>query len=653
MIDEQRDEILYYQNLFRTQIGSAVSDAEKLDIIENLRKRYSEFPDAMRVLTEVLKENRQKMSKEDLELANNTSHPFVSTECRKLYYSAQMQLELIREYFFKERTELLVNTLDGLLCDRRRTSVIRFLENNKSNAKLIALLGVCNEYGVGMTQNFKIAFECYNQAIKLCSEASQPPNPIALTFLGNFYQKGIMVEKDIKKSIEFYQQALRQNFFPAGLRLAILYTDNNQNEEAVKLYEALAKQGIVLAMYRWWYNLGLFNDEGGVEELSRIRTFLKQAGDNGNDMAKLIFEQGQSDPNFSEILTLRLKIASQNAEVCAQLAYDTCTSFHNPIVPPNFYPPRDLNIGLSLLVRAATQGEPTLHYIPLDYKKEFEEEAIQKMIVEFQAGANNRDPIACYNLAYCYERGIGVLKRLGPETMALYHYAANEGHPVAQFRLGEIYETGTLYPRNLLLAHFWYQKALLNPLRENGATISSEYLSDPDLVERLEHINFLRNNSINEITTYLENINLEAARPIGRIIAEYAFNGEAYMRTEELRTFFQRHNYHRLEPYPFPKSRQFCRLIAEYAESNAEDVEVTTTTTLVAVPATASQFAATASTAIAAAAAAVYAAYFSAEAAPVVRFSATGHPSSAAASTATTTVTSTAATTVASNRSPK
>ena len=68
------------------------------------------------------------------------------------------------------------------------------------------------------------------------------------------------------------------------------------------------------------------------------------------------------------------------------------------------------------------------------------------------------DPIAQFRVGYLYERGDGVAQDY-KEAMRLYLLSAAQGNAVAQFRIGYLYEKGWGVTQDVAQAMQWYRKA--------------------------------------------------------------------------------------------------------------------------------------------------------------------------------------------------
>ena len=77
--------------------------------------------------------------------------------------------------------------------------------------------------------------------------------------------------------------------------------------------------------------------------------------------------------------------------------------------------------------------------------------------------------IAQYNLGILYDKGQGVLQD-SAEALKWYRLAAEQGHADAQQDLGFSYEYGEGLPQNNIMAHMWYNLA-----SENGAERAAEW----------------------------------------------------------------------------------------------------------------------------------------------------------------------------------
>ena len=76
----------------------------------------------------------------------------------------------------------------------------------------------------------------------------------------------------------------------------------------------------------------------------------------------------------------------------------------------------------------------------------------------FQQAAEQGDPIAQYKLGVCYDNGEGVTKD-PQEAVKWYRKAAEQGYARAQYNLGVCYDNGQGVTKDLQEAVKWYRKA--------------------------------------------------------------------------------------------------------------------------------------------------------------------------------------------------
>lgn len=93
----------------------------------------------------------------------------------------------------------------------------------------------------------------------------------------------------------------------------------------------------------------------------------------------------------------------------------------------------------------------------------------------------SRDPEAYFKVGEGYFRGRGRGQDYGM-AMPYYLTAAKQGHPVAQFIIGSMYEAGWGVERDLIEAWVWYKQALPNAAR------LAAYQADYDVAAALARI---------------------------------------------------------------------------------------------------------------------------------------------------------------------
>jgi TPR repeat protein len=86
------------------------------------------------------------------------------------------------------------------------------------------------------------------KSIYYYTKGAEAGDKYALNGLGNIYMEGDIIEQDVAKAVELFKKAAKQNFMYSQFSLAEIYEkgkgDIKMNlEEAIKLYQAAAKQG--------------------------------------------------------------------------------------------------------------------------------------------------------------------------------------------------------------------------------------------------------------------------------------------------------------------------------------------------------------------------------------------------------------------------
>jgi TPR repeat protein len=94
----------------------------------------------------------------------------------------------------------------------------------------------------------------------------------------------------------------------------------------------------------------------------------------------------------------------------------------------------------------------------------------------FRKAAEQGHAIAQYNLGNCYDNGWGVTQNYA-EAVKWYRKAAEQGLAQAQYNLGICYENGWGVPQNKEVAIKWYRKAAQQGLEEAKKSLKDMGLS--------------------------------------------------------------------------------------------------------------------------------------------------------------------------------
>jgi TPR repeat protein/uncharacterized RDD family membrane protein YckC len=291
-------------------------------------------------------------------------------------------------------------------------------------------------------------------------------NAVAQNTLGERYQTGQGVPKDLNKAAELYRKSADQGNADAQNNLGWLYQNGlgvpKDLAKAAELYQKSADQGNALAQNNlgWFYQYG----QGVPKDLAKAVALYQKSADQGNAFAQgnlgWLHQSGQGVPkDLTKAADLYQKAATQgNAYSQGSLGwfYETGRGV-----------PKDLTKAAELYKKAADQGYvvaqanlgwfyETGQGVPKDLTKAAE---LSKKAAElYEKGAKQGDAFAQNNLGWLYETGQGVPKDL-TKAAELYQKAADQGNPGAQVNLGWLYQSGQGVPKDLEKAAELLRKA--------------------------------------------------------------------------------------------------------------------------------------------------------------------------------------------------
>jgi TPR repeat protein len=139
----------------------------------------------------------------------------------------------------------------------------------------------------------------YKKACELLCNMANHNCVYSQCLLGLMYQRGLGVEKDINKAIDWYAKAAGRGFADAEYRLGeIYYLGQEANHEikrdpvrAYRLLNRAALQGVARAQY--YVGRMYLEGDGVPRELRKARRWLHIAADNGIDDAKRLLSQSE------------------------------------------------------------------------------------------------------------------------------------------------------------------------------------------------------------------------------------------------------------------------------------------------------------------------------------------------------------------------
>jgi TPR repeat protein len=158
----------------------------------------------------------------------------------------------------------------------------------------------------------------------------------------------------------------------------------------------------------------------------------------------------------------------------------------------------DMMGAMTLFLKASEKGDAhsqaVLGYINL------RAEEIESAVYYFQKAAAQSEPMALFELAVLYDKGLGVKKDV-KKTLDLYKRSAEEKYHLAYFRLGLIYELGVLeQPVNVKTALHYFQEGVKhgdsNSLGRLIAAHKNQELGLTNNLEEIKALNLLYQTSI-------------------------------------------------------------------------------------------------------------------------------------------------------------
>ena len=163
---------------------------------------------------------------------------------------------------------------------------LKALEINENNKNAQYDLGLCYEYGRGVTQD-------YYEAVKWFRKAAEQGYANAQNNLGNCYYYGRGVTQDYYEAVKWYRKAAEQGDAYAQRNLGGCYYDGQgvtqDYYEAVKWYRKAAEQGNANAMS--WMGYFFENGEGVTKNLHEAIRWYKLGTEKGEDFSKKALER--------------------------------------------------------------------------------------------------------------------------------------------------------------------------------------------------------------------------------------------------------------------------------------------------------------------------------------------------------------------------
>lgn len=270
--------------------------------------------------------------------------------------------------------------------------------------------------------------------------------------LGEIYQDGRGVPKNVKKAEKWYLRAAEQGNIDAQVNLASLYYDSNPNE-ALKWGLIAAQKGSAKAQNR----VGCLYYNGKVKEapscVEKAFYWFELAAKQGFVRAQCnLANINQDAKNYKEALNW-YTIAADNKDAAAQNSLGLLYAGGKGVT-------KDLAAAANWFLLAAEQNYAAAQYYL--GRAHFEGHGIPVDVAEgfkwYLLAAEQRAYDADYKVAQMYREGQGVQENM-QEAIKWLHSAADRGNEQACYELGEIYENGKHIPADIKEAFKWYHAA--------------------------------------------------------------------------------------------------------------------------------------------------------------------------------------------------
>ncbi|EPW8574434.1 tetratricopeptide repeat protein [Morganella morganii] len=289
----------------------------------------------------------------------------------------------------------------------------------KANALIQLQIGLLYEEGIGFPQNSVFARYWFEKA-------AEQNNADALFYLGSYYLRGIVVNKDEERGISLYRKAAGLGSSGAMNSLGLYAKKEKQTKEAILLYQQAIASGSDVALL----NLGaIYHEIGNYDESEKI-LLLALNKDNKiksealNKLGGLYYEYNfekysinKAEKYYLESILLGNEIAMSNLGMLYVDLEEYQKAFHyfKLSADKGFY--------------VAINNLGSLYRYGYGVKQDY-----TKALSLFQRAAELGSSSGLYNIASMYEKGEGV-KQDDNKAIEYYEKALAAGHYPAQERI--------------------------------------------------------------------------------------------------------------------------------------------------------------------------------------------------------------------------
>ena len=319
-------------------------------------------------------------------------------------------------------------------------------------------LGEMYDEGLGVAEDDSVAVTWYKAAAKFGT-------PGAAYRLGEMYDEGLGVVEDLGGAIAWYEMAAAWGSFDAAYRLGVMYDEglgvDEDDGEALTWYKKAAEQGTPGAAYR----LGEMYDEGlGVaEDDGEAIVWYKKAAE--WDHAKAAYRLGVM---YDE----GLGVAEDDGEAV--------TWYEMALVDGNGH-----TDAIARIREIAENGSADVQHTLSNYYYygTVVQQDLPESFVWTLKAARQGHLIAQFDAGFMYDEGQGVAENDG-EAIEWYRKAAEQGHDSAKVRLGRLSLELDGEIADLAEIYVWLQFIAERDEDENAAGIAESLLGRIDQTER-------------------------------------------------------------------------------------------------------------------------------------------------------------------------
>lgn len=350
----------------------------------------------------------------------------------------------------KDDDTLLMDAIEHMLYKEYDKALAIFNQlAKKGNPVAIYYLGDCYENGYGVQKDVKKAFKQYSKAADMDSD-------IGLYAMGNCYEYGIGVEKNDVKAFQYYKKAGERNYMPAYSSLGKCYEMGigtaKDITQAVKWYTLGAEEHNVGAQFALGCLL-LFGEEVK-QDIPQALKWLERAAMQGHEsscyiLGTCLFE-GQYVEQDKEQAYKLFEYAARKGSPHAQFMIGLCHEFGEGTAKDIIQAVKWYTMAAEQDLVKAQTNLGVLYYINSEYPKALE---------WLMKAAKQKERRALYMVGECYYYGKGVGKNM-VNAVQYYMESATLGYKSAQYALGYCYQHGQGVPFvDLKKAKEWYFKA--------------------------------------------------------------------------------------------------------------------------------------------------------------------------------------------------